>query len=205
MKEVQDQPLAGSVLNRRSPKVRRQWPRRKDFCACSVRRSLEICVGTPVFVGIFFWPISQRRVLGAAGWRREWDSNPRYGFPYTRFPSVRLKPLGHPSGTETSMENRKGNIAAGFRVTTRRVMRCGARRRVGSRGRWPPALRHSAAMKDRGTPLDLSWWTPVAKHGAEPIRTLFVISADLEEVKQEDVMGRGLLYGSSVFRSRSSF
>jgi hypothetical protein len=30
-------------------------------------------------------------------WRREWDSNPRYGFPYTRFPSVRLKPLGHPS------------------------------------------------------------------------------------------------------------
>jgi hypothetical protein len=32
-------------------------------------------------------------------WRREWDSNPRYGFPYTRFPSVRLKPLGHPSGT----------------------------------------------------------------------------------------------------------
>ena len=32
-------------------------------------------------------------------WRREWDSNPRYGFPHTRFPSVRLKPLGHPSGT----------------------------------------------------------------------------------------------------------
>ena len=31
-------------------------------------------------------------------WRREWDSNPRYGFPYTRFPSERLKPLGHPSG-----------------------------------------------------------------------------------------------------------
>jgi hypothetical protein len=28
-------------------------------------------------------------------WRREWDSNPRYGFPHTRFPSVRLKPLGH--------------------------------------------------------------------------------------------------------------
>ena len=31
-------------------------------------------------------------------WRRERDSNPRYGFPYTRFPSVRLKPLGHLSG-----------------------------------------------------------------------------------------------------------
>jgi hypothetical protein len=48
-------------------------------------------------------------------------------------------------------------------------------------------------MKDRGTPLDLSWWTPVAKHGAEPIRTLFVISAVRKEAKQEDVMGRGLL------------
>jgi hypothetical protein len=28
-------------------------------------------------------------------WRREGDSNPRYGHPYTRFPSGRLKPLGH--------------------------------------------------------------------------------------------------------------
>ena len=31
-------------------------------------------------------------------WRKGWDSNPRYGFPHTRFPSVRLKPLGHLSG-----------------------------------------------------------------------------------------------------------
>src|SRR5262249_14873313 len=29
--------------------------------------------------------------------RREWDSHPRYACPYTRFPSVRLQPLGHPS------------------------------------------------------------------------------------------------------------
>ena len=35
----------------------------------------------------------------AWGWRKEWDSNPRYGFPYTRFPSERLQPLGHPSGS----------------------------------------------------------------------------------------------------------
>jgi hypothetical protein len=28
-------------------------------------------------------------------WRRERDSNPRYAFTHTRFPSVRLKPLGH--------------------------------------------------------------------------------------------------------------
>ena len=33
-------------------------------------------------------------------WRRERDSNPRYGFPYTRFPSVRLQPLGHPSAAD---------------------------------------------------------------------------------------------------------
>jgi hypothetical protein len=31
-------------------------------------------------------------------WRREWGSNPRYSLKYTRFPSVRLKPLGHLSG-----------------------------------------------------------------------------------------------------------
>jgi site-specific DNA recombinase len=28
-------------------------------------------------------------------WRRERDSNPRYGCPYTRVPGVRLQPLGH--------------------------------------------------------------------------------------------------------------
>ena len=28
-------------------------------------------------------------------WRRERDSNPRNGFPFTRFPTVRLQPLGH--------------------------------------------------------------------------------------------------------------
>jgi hypothetical protein len=33
-------------------------------------------------------------------WRREWDSNPRYGFPYTRFPSVLLQPLGHLSALD---------------------------------------------------------------------------------------------------------
>ena len=33
-------------------------------------------------------------------WRREWDSNPRYALTYTRFPSVRLQPLGHLSGKE---------------------------------------------------------------------------------------------------------
>ncbi len=30
-------------------------------------------------------------------WRREGDSNPRNGLPFTHFPGVRLQPLGHPS------------------------------------------------------------------------------------------------------------
>jgi hypothetical protein len=46
-------------------------------------------------------------------WRRGWDSNPRYGFPYTRFPSERLKPLGHLS----TPEKPTGNIATEFRGT----------------------------------------------------------------------------------------
>lgn len=33
--------------------------------------------------------------------RKRWDSNPRYAFTYTRFPSVLLKPLGHSSSTVT--------------------------------------------------------------------------------------------------------
>jgi hypothetical protein len=44
-------------------------------------------------------------------WRRGWDSNPRYGFPYTRFPSVRLKPLGHLSGPEKSRGQYSGRVS----------------------------------------------------------------------------------------------
>src|SRR5881296_2714114 len=28
-------------------------------------------------------------------WRRGWDLNPRYSFPYTALPMPRLRPLGH--------------------------------------------------------------------------------------------------------------
>jgi hypothetical protein len=47
------------------------------------------------------------RAAKLSAWRREWDSNPRYGCPYTRFPSVRLQPLGHPSGAPLSWRERK--------------------------------------------------------------------------------------------------
>ncbi len=33
-------------------------------------------------------------------WRRERDSNPRYGYPYTDLANQRLQPLGHPSAVE---------------------------------------------------------------------------------------------------------
>ena len=35
--------------------------------------------------------------LGLLDWRKREDSNLRYGYPHTRFPSVLLKPLGHTS------------------------------------------------------------------------------------------------------------
>jgi hypothetical protein len=49
---------------------------------------------------VFFPQASRGERMRCKGrWRRERDSNPRYGFPYTRFPSVRLQPLGHPSNS----------------------------------------------------------------------------------------------------------
>jgi site-specific DNA recombinase len=42
-------------------------------------------------------------------WRRERDSNPRYGFPYTHFPGVRLQPLGHPSAAPRPAGSRAGS------------------------------------------------------------------------------------------------
>src|SRR5215510_2099490 len=39
------------------------------------------------------------QLSGVALKRREWDSNPRWSYPHTRFPSVLLKPLGHLSRT----------------------------------------------------------------------------------------------------------
>ena len=42
------------------------------------------------------WPSrSSPSIARSEGWRRERDSNPWYGYPYTRFPSVLLQPLGH--------------------------------------------------------------------------------------------------------------
>ena len=48
------------------------------------------------------YPIALERAYILKVWRREWDSNPRYAFTYTRSPGVRLRPLGHLSGASNS-------------------------------------------------------------------------------------------------------
>ena len=74
--------------------------------------------------------VDTTRSLREAGWRRGRDSNPRYGFPYTHFPGVRLRPLGHPSATRLS--------ARVARISPR-----SARAQVG-------ATFHRGAERDRG-------------------------------------------------------
>ena len=45
------------------------------------------------------FPVPRHRPLGdlsaVCRWRRGWDSNPRYGYPYTAFRERHLQPLGH--------------------------------------------------------------------------------------------------------------
>jgi hypothetical protein len=85
-------------------------------------------------------------------WRRERDSNPRYGCPYTRFPSVRLQPLGHPSGTRIRAHYSPGSgadnsrsrpaqkIGHGGQATTQDQIGQG-RRDCASHEEWRQALR----------------------------------------------------------------
>jgi hypothetical protein len=64
-------------------------------CAIS---GTDAIIEKPHFIGRFSAYQMTEKLGCWYRWRREWDSNPRYGFPHTRFPSVRLKPLGHLSG-----------------------------------------------------------------------------------------------------------
>ena len=64
------------------------WSRRP--CNLSTTRSARGCHPCLRYALL---PMCPGRTL--KGWRRERDSNPRYGFPYTHFPGVRLQPLGH--------------------------------------------------------------------------------------------------------------
>src|SRR6267154_1202806 len=97
-------------------------------------------------------------------WRREWDSNPRYGFPHTRFPSVRLKPLGHLSGCPLL----KGQDAfcKGARAGGRKFPQLPEYKRL-----FRPMidLEDATGLNPKRCPDDdLLWWRPTvvaAKHG----------------------------------------
>jgi len=71
-------------------------------------RGYELCLATSQLIE----HLAQGAALSASRWRREWDSNPRYGFPYTRFPSVRLQPLGHPSAKRRALRVRTASARA---------------------------------------------------------------------------------------------
>ncbi len=95
-----------SQLNRPSTKARRaRWgASRKAQYAVSLgaRRKVQLerrpGVGNRAPSTDFRWRLCVLLwVSSEKSWRRGRDSNPRYGFPYTHFPGVRLRPLGHPS------------------------------------------------------------------------------------------------------------
>src|SRR4051812_3781417 len=74
-----------------------KWPIRELNRRNSRRRGPEVLAKITPTAGLIGRSRAAENPDVSGQWRREWDSNPRYGFPYTRFPSVRLKPLGHPS------------------------------------------------------------------------------------------------------------
>src|SRR5207245_11739125 len=50
--------------------------------------------------GVQRFLLHRARPLVRIHWRRGWDLNPRYSFPYTALPMPRLRPLGHLSCAE---------------------------------------------------------------------------------------------------------
>ena len=96
-KAIQNQTLTSSVLIPRSREVWRQTARERELrVPCGAPQS-EGFRAEPMVIGLLCALEAGRECCLQQDWRRERDSNPRYGFPYTRFPSERLQPLGHPS------------------------------------------------------------------------------------------------------------
>jgi hypothetical protein len=88
-----------SVAEIASP-LRRAWPTKS---AEPELEEVQTVVRAVRLRKVCFWALLRRDIApelasnpaSVGGWRRERDSNPWYGFPYTRFPSVLLQPLGH--------------------------------------------------------------------------------------------------------------
>ncbi len=70
----------------------------KEFwVSAGASQSGGLRVKARVYWGFFAASQASGECWTRTAWRRERDSNPRYGFPHTHFPGVRLQPLGHPS------------------------------------------------------------------------------------------------------------
>jgi hypothetical protein len=100
-------------------------------------------------------------MLQVIDWRREGDSNPRYGLsPYNGLANRRLQPLGHPSATRPVLRTRSGHCQSSPpQVWPKRVDRV-CRRPVGgtpgvgtlARGGMPPDRSAGPALEDAFRP-----------------------------------------------------
>ena len=74
------------------------WPEMRDCDESATAHNYSSMSATRL-CNIFFVPDRgkphEKGSKGESKWRRDRDSNPGYPFEYTRFPSVRLQPLGH--------------------------------------------------------------------------------------------------------------
>src|SRR5262249_7422942 len=77
------------------PTVMRSWSGAN--CEVAIRRSTVGVSLAECSSNTEWLPLQSTFVSIRTGWRREWGSKPRYRFPYTRFPNVGPKPIGHPS------------------------------------------------------------------------------------------------------------
>jgi hypothetical protein len=126
-------------------------------------------------------------------WRRGWDSNPRYGFPYTRFPSVRLKPLGHLSTWKIGRQY-SGRVP-GYNPRSRPAVR-----------EIPEALLAPQPFDLAGIPIDGTATASIATGCGGTIPGGFRCSGRPRKRRRRRTSWVvGYCYGSSEFRSRSLF
>ena len=92
-------------------------------------------------------------------WRRDRDSNPGDGFPPTRVPGVRLRPLGHLSGACSIAASAHGMQVptAGQRPGSRACLKS---RSVSWHGNWFPLDGFGPASNDRGPVKSRLYQTP---------------------------------------------
>ena len=104
----------------------------------------------------------------SGSWRRERDSNPRYGFPHTHFPGVRLQPLGHPS-SEVPQVPRAAHYSEVASERNSLVQASGLKRHHGGQ---PRGLRPRPAAVPRQRPAGAWTRARAAAKGSERSRSI---------------------------------